>query len=381
MPYSKRVFYGRNKNLARVAIFTLCSLTLPPSYAQNGVELTAQVRECPSKTGDESAVLASAGLAIASSLVINLAAQAVDAVTNYLTIEQATTSEAFIALTQDKESSLLNGSNCLYIFANTLPLKKYLDGKRINVKMIDFISRKRLTPFLSVIKFEKDDSSNISGSATSFYKPRVETFIYQSFLDNGCPLFRSCNKRDVSISLIIRNPTATAPTSTANRAVPLSLLFPNSTPQSIEATLSSYSIRNRYAWFTHNDSPQSPSNLTFALTETSNPGAIAKALSAAFKSNKDLIAKSVGNYVVDPPTTLSEKKTLADTAFDEFKKYALLYQTARSLYDSGLTSNSPEKNNEYQLLKRRVNLQLQISKAAWSTASITQKLQELPELP
>jgi hypothetical protein len=159
------------------------------------------------------------------------------------------------------------------------------------------------------------------------------------------------------------------------------LLFPNATPQSIEATLSSYSIRNRYAWFSHNDSPQSPSNLTFVLTETSKPGAIAKALSAALKSNKDLISKSVGNYVFDPPTTLSEKKTLADTAFDEFKKYALLYQTARSLYDSGLTSNSPEKNNEYQLLKRRVNLQLQISKAAWSTASITQKLQELPELP
>jgi hypothetical protein len=117
------------------------------------------------------------------------------------------------------------------------------------------------------------------------------------------------------------------------------------------------------------------------LTETSKPGAIAKALSAALNSNKDLISKSVGNYVINPPTTLSEKKTLADTAFEEFKKYALLYQTARSLYDSGLTSNSPEKNNEYQLLKRRVNLQLQISKAAWSTASITQKLQELPELP
>ena len=384
MPQQKRNYLTGNKNLANIALLMLTSLTFSPAYALNGVELTAQIRECPTEAGNESAVLASAGLAIASGLVVNLVGQAVDAVTNYLTKEQASTSSAFIALTQDQESSLLNGRKCLYTFANTLPLKNYLDGKMVSVNMINFIRRKKLTPFFSVISFEKDYSS--INTESSFYKPRVDSFIYQSFLDNGCPLLRSCNKRDVAISLVITNPRS--PSGTLNRAFPLEIVFPNATPQSIDATLSNYPIRKDingkdvkymhqdFAWFSHDDTSLSPSNLTFVLTETSKPGAFAKVLSTALKSNKDLITKSVESYVSEKPTTLSEKRTLADSAFEEYKKYALLHQTARTMFDSGL-----EKTNEYQLMKRRVNLQLQISKAAWSAASVTQKLQELPELP
>ena len=143
MPQQKRNYLTGNKNLANIALLMLTSLTFSPAYALNGVELTAQIRECPTEAGNESAVLASAGLAIASGLVVNLVGQAVDAVTNYLTKEQASTSSAFIALTQDQESSLLNGRKCLYTFANTLPLKNYLDGKMVSVNMINFIRRKK----------------------------------------------------------------------------------------------------------------------------------------------------------------------------------------------------------------------------------------------
>jgi hypothetical protein len=269
--------------------------------AGGGKDLSARVGKCPA--GE--AFVAPIGLAAAAAS--SIAGVAVDAAIKYLTQESSAKSVATKSLTSSDEYELFQANSCLYVYAYTDKLVDVL-GRTFTVDSISKIGKNNLTPFFAVIRFQENKpafspNGNSSAADTSdllerHFKPVIVSWHYSSFIGTECPLFRDCGRRDVAASLTIANPTASTPSETKNKAVPLSLAFMRARPSQVAASLMN---QRNMLWFAYNVTKANVSNLEFTLVETSKPGALANALAQTATDNKKLIQDTVKVVIYNPP--------------------------------------------------------------------------------
>ncbi len=250
-------------------------------------------------------------VALAGSVASNLSGAAIDTAINYLTQERETTSKGVAALSPMELQKLFTDRKCLYVYLYTLNLWKYFNpqssvppsegAKPIpieqlsNPSVLDEIVNNRLTSFMAVMSFEPAGVPNVpvgkegSGDVYAYYRPYFWRVAYPRFLDTGCPAFRNCNKRDVAFQVAFRYPVAPAQANTENKSIAFANIYQSATSESIAA-----SLNQQYStWFAYNTKQPELANLEVILVETSRPGAVANALAAALKANKDSLVKVV----------------------------------------------------------------------------------------
>lgn len=162
------------------------------------------------------------------------------------------------------------------------------------------------------------------------------------------------------------------------KATPLSVGFQGSTVGAIEKRLKR---PNGLGWFAYEPQGVNLANLEFSILETSKPGALANALVATAKANKDAIQQAVAGYVYSSPPTPAQNVGLAEVALKEYKVYADLHQNAVEAYAQD--EQNPlniDARNQYNALKRQVSCQFDVVKAAWTAARISQRPVELAPL-
>lgn len=368
------------KSVAPFLVLGIMSMSIAPGSAASagsGKDLSVVIGDCP--TGMTSNfVLAPLLIGIASTAATNITGAAVDAVSNYMTQVRAAKSTASLALTSQDESSLLNGSQCLYLFANTEELQSFVKSQAngsmssISADMIREISSKPITPFFAVLSFARANITELNN--LRYYKPNVLAWAYGSFLDKGCPLFRNCGRRDVSISLRLSRPIASNGSSPGTKAYPLSVGFVKAKSSEIGSILSNNSTS---LWFAYDTSAPSISNLEFSIEETSRPGALAEALASTATASKQPIQSAVSSILI--PQTPAAQKTLVEKAIEEYAAYANLHQSAYNKFNAGLDTS--DKRNNYRLDRQKALTQMQIAKAAWAAAGIPNTFESLPSLP
>jgi hypothetical protein len=368
------------KTITPLVILGVMGLSMPPVSAAStgsGKDLSAAIGDCPSGM-TSGFVMAPLLIGIASTAATNIAGVAVDAVAAYMTQVRAAKSTASLALNPQDESGLLNGSQCLYIFANTEKLKSFVKSENngsmsaISAAMLGEIDSRSMTPFLAILSFSRANIAEANG--LRYYKPNVLTWSYNSFLDGGCPLFRNCSRRDVAISLRLSRPIASSGSSPGSKAYPLSVGFVKAKSGEIGSILSNNA---NSLWFAYDTSAPAISNLEFSIEETSRPGALAEALASTATTSKQPIQSAVTSMLV--PQTPVAQKSLVDRAIDEYASYANLHQSAFNLFSAGL--DTPDKRNSYRLSRQKALTQMQIAKAAWGAAGIPNTFESLPSLP
>jgi hypothetical protein len=357
------------------AIFAL------PAYSAGvgGKELESRIAACPDTR--DNLLLAPILGSIAAATASNLAGAAVDSIVNYLTQVRAATSQASLVLEGQEVSALFGGNNCFYVYLPTPSLSDYLKNspdwearKGITADFVNQIATSNLTKFFAVLSFAKPiNLVDSSSSGKSYFRPEVEMWHFSGFIDSGCPLFRSCNKRDVVVAMELSFPRAADSDSKKVRSIPLAVGMSGTTAPEVGIALGK---RSSLSWFSLDTSLPSISNLIFSITETSRPGALANAIGSAITQNKAAIQQTAERLVYISPETRSD---LQRVAFDEYSNYVDLYNKAKAASTADM--NDPNSRNNYAILREQMRTQLQRAKAAWSIAGVGTTFSELPPLP
>jgi hypothetical protein len=377
-----------SRRLKNVGV-VLCSIAFLPTIAGGvahaggvgGRGIQAQIASCPDTR--TSILIAPILGGIAAATASNLAGAAVDAIANYLTKDRAVTSQVSLALEGEEVKQLFGDRNnkCLYVFLITPQLKRHLESNkdwqtknRVTSDFVNQIVSRNLTRFFAVISFSKPDNiADQTVGTTSYFRPNILMWHYSKFIDSGCPLFRSCNKRDVVVSMELARPRNANEDKGPIRSVPLAVGMSGTTANEVGLAMANSSS---LAWFSVDTTSPSISNLRFSITETSRPGALASAIGSAVTSSKQDIQQAAQRVVY---TNLDEKARLLNDAFDEYKKYVELYESAKEAGQKDMTI--PDNRYRYTILKNQVLTQLRIAKAAWVVAGIGSALNELGPLP
>lgn len=370
-------------SLARI----ICATALIPVIASSpahsggvgGKELEAKIATCPDTR--ENLLVAPILGSIAAATASNLAGAAVESIVSYLTQVRAATSQASLVLEGQDASALFGGNKCLYVYLSTRGLGDYLASspdwqakKGIKADFVNQISSRNLTRFFAIIYFAKPDNVvDQAVSTTSYFRPIVQMWHFNRFIDSGCPLFRSCNKRDVVVAMELSYPRAASKDSREVRSIPLAVGMSGTTAPEVGIAMRNPSS---LSWFSLNTSSPSISNLRFSIIETSRPGALASALGSAITGSKTAIQQTAERLVYVSPEARSGLQTIA---FDEYSNYVDLYNKAKTA--SAANMNDPDSRNTYAILKEQLRTQLQKAKAAWSIAGVGASFSELPPLP
>ncbi len=352
-----------------------------PAYSAGvgGKELEARIAACPDTRNN--LLLAPILGSIAAATASNLAGAAVDSIVNYLTQVRAVTSQTSLVLEGQEVSALFGGNKCFFVYLPTPSLNDYLNNspdwqaqKSVSADFVNQIATRNLTRFFAVLSFAKpvnQADSNSNGKA--YFRPEVNMWHFSGFIDSGCPLIRSCNKRDVVVAMQLSFPRAADADSKKLRSIPLAVGMSETTAPEVGIALRN---RSSLSWFSLDTSSPSISNLVFSITETSKPGALANAIGSAIRQNKVAIQQTAERLVYTSPETRSD---LQKVAFDEYTSYVDLYNKAKAA--SMADMNDPNSRNNYTILKEQMRTQLQRAKVAWAIAGVGATFSELPPLP
>lgn len=271
---------------------------LLPARAQvvgGGKTLSARVRACPLPDGQVGT--RSFGAALLATGASNLAGLAVDALVDSISKIRESKSVALFTLTEEEQSDLWAGRSCLYLYAYTDPLQSLL-ARSITMSDLEALRSAPSTPLFVVLRFASHPFSKTASGVTSRYlKPQALFWHYSSYLDRDCPLFRSCQRRDVALQLSIANPISPTAQGTTKQAVLFALAFADVRPEQLAARM----VREQpFLWVEHQSQGAPVSNLEFTLLETSRPGALAAALASVLRGSKPIVQERVKVVVVPP---------------------------------------------------------------------------------
>lgn len=378
LPRSAATTNWLKKTFAAILLSVVAS---SPAYSGGvgGKELQARIAACPDTR--KNLLLTPILGSIAAATASNLAGAAVDSVTNYLTQVRASTSQASLVLEGQDVLALFGGYKCLYVYLPNRELSEYLKAnpnwqakEGITAEFVNQISSLNLTNFFAVLYFDKPvDAVDQVAGATSYFRPIVQMWHFSRFIDSGCPLFRSCNKRDVVVAMELTYPRAVSSDSRQVRSIPIAVGLSGSTASEVGIAMTNPSS---LSWFSLNTTSPLVSNLRFSITETSKPGALASALGSAISGSKKEIQQTAERLIYISPDAKSD---LQKAAFDEYNNYLNLYNEAKTA--SSANMSDPDSRNKYAILKEQLRTQLQKAKAAWSVAGVSASFSELPPLP
>jgi hypothetical protein len=396
MVYSKLLFFNEMKQknctnsiygMANIGCISLIAFLSSFSSAKaegtsgvGGKELSAHVASCPDTRSGMIFAPVLAGLA--ASTASNLTGSAIDAISNYLTKERAATSEVSLPLEEQQLSELFGKSKCFYVYLNTPRLVNYLKTNAISwdkpetltPKFVNDVRSLSLTNFFSVMRFARPKSLAAQQSGdNSFFRPEIQSWHYNRFIDPHCPLFRSCSKRDVLIRLEVAYPRNPAAEDMPLRSIPLAVGLSGTRAPEVGSILTRPSS---LAWFSFSTKSPQIANLRFSITETSKPGALANAIGSSLQASKKSIQDVVQRTVYTPPES---QLGFEQTAFSEYKKYVDSHEAAYKAFLADMSN--PGNRDTYALLRAQALTQLKIAKAAWNVARISARFNELPPLP
>ncbi|MFN7872784.1 MAG: hypothetical protein ACK5QQ_11410 [Cyanobacteriota bacterium] len=246
--------------------------TSMPAYAAG---LSGRVANCPLETKGLTALVGPLAAAIAG----NLVGAAVDSVVSYLNTDRAATFS--VTLPEQSPASLLQNNQCLYVSSTSL------GGRDLNKP--DVLQKLADAGFLAVIAFEPPDNPT---DKQIVLHPTIKRWSYSRFLDRSCPLFRNCSKRDLVVALTFLAPTE--PNGTA--AVTASAIGVTLSRATTNDVKSVFSPGTKLPWFKVTPA-QGPVNVRFSLSETSRPGAVAKAIALALEGQKGNLSKGAQTAV------------------------------------------------------------------------------------
>jgi hypothetical protein len=245
-----------------------------PAYAGG---LSGRVANCPLESKGLPALVGPLAAAIAG----NLVGAAVDSVVSYLNTDRAATYS--VTLPEQSPASLfqIQKNQCLYVSSTSLR------GKDLNKPEV--LQNLGNAGFLAVIAFEPPDNPT---DRDIVLRPTIKRWSYRRFLDRSCPLFRNCSKRDLVVALTFLAPTE--PNGSASvTASAIGVTLSRATPKEVQSV---FSPGTRLPWFKVTPA-QGPVNVRFSLSETSRPGAVAKAIALALQGQKENLSKGAQTAV------------------------------------------------------------------------------------
>jgi hypothetical protein len=263
------------KNHLFLAAFLLTSgvATGMPAYAAG---LSGRVANCPLESKGLPALVGPLAAAIAG----NLVGAAVDSVVSYLNTDRAATYS--VTLPEQSPASLLQNNQCLYVSSSSL------GGRDLNKPEV--LQNLANAGFFAVIAFEPPDNPT---DKEIVLHPTIKRWSYSRFLDRSCPLFRNCSKRDLVVALTFLAPTE--PNGSASvTASAIGVTLSRATTAEVQSV---FSPGTRLPWFRVTPAAQGPVNVRFSLSETSRPGAVAKAIALALQGQKGNLSKGAQTAV------------------------------------------------------------------------------------
>jgi hypothetical protein len=137
--------------------------------------------------------------------------------------------------------------------------------------------------FIAVIDFVPPDNPT---NKELVLHPTIKRWSNPRFLDRSCPLFRNCSKRDLVVALTFLAPTE--PNDSASvTASAIGVSLSRATPKEVQSV---FFPGTKLPWFKVIPTP-GPVNVRFSLSETSRPGAVAKAI--ALQGPKGILVKTL----------------------------------------------------------------------------------------
>jgi hypothetical protein len=243
-----------------------------PAYAAG---LSGRVANCPLESKGLPALVGPLAAAIAG----NLVGAAIDSVVGYLNAERAATYS--VTLPEQSPASLFQNNQCLYVSSTSLR------GKELTKPEV--LQNLGNAGFLAVIAFEPPDNPT---EKDIVLHPTIKRWSYRRFLDRSCPLFRNCSKRDLVVALTFLAPTE--PNGSASvTASAIGVTLSRATTKEVQSV---FSPGTKLPWF-RVTSAQGPVNVRFSLSETSRPGAVAKAIALALQGQKANLSKGAQTAV------------------------------------------------------------------------------------
>lgn len=261
------------KSLCLLATFMLAS-GMGSGISAYAAGLSGRVADCPAEPRGLQALVGPLAAAIAG----NIVGAAIDSVVNHLNADRA--ANYSVTLPEQSPASLFANNQCLYVSSTNLRGKD-LTGSAALQSLGN-------TGFLAVIKFK---SPKLTGNDIVLH-PIIKRWSYKRFLDRSCPLFRNCTKRDLVVALTFLEPTE--PNGSASvTASAIGVTMSRVTPKDVQ---SFFSPGTELPWFKVK-SAQGPVNIRFSLSETSKPGAVARAIATALQGQKGNLTKGATTAV------------------------------------------------------------------------------------
>jgi len=273
------ILRGYTQSLAMKSFYFLATFLLAsgvgtgmPAYAAG---LSGRVANCPLESKGLPALVGPLAAAIAG----NLVGAAVDSVVSYLNTDRAATYS--VTLPEQSPASLLQNNQCLYVSSTSL------GGKDLNKPEV--LQNLENAGFLAVIAFEPPD---LPTDKEIVLHPTIKRWSYSRFLDRSCPLFRNCSKRDLVVALTFLAPTE--PNGSASvTASAIGVTLSRATTNEVQSV---FSPGTKLPWFKVTPA-QGPVNVRFSLSETSRPGAVAKAIALALQGQKENLSQGAQTAV------------------------------------------------------------------------------------
>jgi hypothetical protein len=374
------------KSIHRVSALSL-SLTIGfAPLTASAAGLSAAVAPCPTEVRQGLETIA---IGIAAASVSNLVGAAVDRAVTYLKSDRSRAYSASVPLVDlgdifDQTDLALPSSAprraprshaCLYLSSDSLaaigkssPPGSVLEGLR------------KGADFFAILRFLRSPSSS------TVFKPVIQEWNYNRFLDRGCPLFRSCKKRDVVVRLLFKSPTNPDGTAVPN-AQAMSVVLAGVSPADVNGV---FRPGLELPWF-RTDLTSGPVNLAFELVETSKPGAFAKALADALSAQKEPLQTQANAWVTstlqNTPNSQVEAETAArlKAAQADYSAYMNAYSAALAALDSinAATDDNARREaiSKYRVLREESLQAERRAEASYRMARLRmERLQPLPPI-
>jgi hypothetical protein len=316
---------------------------------------------------DNASFVLPAGIAtsIVTSMANTLVGSAITSAVNYLNAKQASTYMAVLPV--DDASQLISTASgkCLYISSTPIESVEFEELESVQARSTFFAS-------IAMIPARS--------SGSEIFRPVVRSWNYSNFLQNNCPIFRNCSRRDLVLKITFEAPALPSSTG-ALLAEPIGASWMNISRRALPSAL----LPNSRLPWVRSSNLQGPVNVRVSLTETSNPNQFTAAMAAALESQRKNIQASVESRLKGQPdsttaqatrdsiTMASESLVAFKNEFNDAMKSYQLYRDATDLADRSIYLA------EYQTKRKTTGLRASEVTALFRSAGLSAP--ELPQLP
>ena len=339
------------------------SLLMVVSMPANAAGLYSKLDKC--KVNASFVVPLGIATSIVTSMANTLVGSAITSAVNYLNAKQASTYMTVLPVDDAGQLISTASGKCLYISSTPIESVEFDELESIQA---------RSTFFASIAMIPAPSSGS------EIFRPVVRSWNYSNFLQNNCPIFRNCSRRDLVLKITFEAPALPSSASTL-LAEPIGASWVNISRKALPFV---FMPDSRLPWI-RSSNLKGPVNVRVSLTETSNPNQFTAAMSAALESQRKNIQASVDSRLRGQPDATTAQATRDSIAMaseslaafrSEFNDAMNSYQLYRNATDLAARSIYL---SEYQAKRKTTGLRASEVTALFRSAGLSAP--ELPQLP